>query len=355
MGWEVLVNMKILEEENRGRRKKIRVENLDDLWFLEKILRPGDVVYAMTYRREEKRNDSIRPEKRERVPVFLGIRVKDFKIHEYSDRLRILGIIELGPALGEHHTLNVGVGSVITLEKEEWSDEELEFLREAIESSEKVKVLIVAMDEEGAQISLLRERGIDHIAWIDSGISGKMFHDRRDEEKIRFFQEVAKKIESIGPEKIIVAGPGFTKEEFLKFLAVRYPELRKKSFSDDVSSSGITGVQEVIRRGTPERFLEESRIVEESKAIDKLLEGISKEEFSSYGLEDVEESLDFGAVDLLLISDDFYRKNREKCEELIRRVRSTGGSFRIVSTSHDAGKILSNLGGVAALLRFKYK
>ncbi|MCZ2417563.1 MAG: hypothetical protein LC132_08465 [Burkholderiales bacterium] len=71
-------------------------ENTDDLWHLYHLITPGCLVYATTLRSIEGSQDKIRPEKLEKRPVRLGIRVEDVEFHEFSIRLRVFGVIESG-------------------------------------------------------------------------------------------------------------------------------------------------------------------------------------------------------------------------------------------------------------------
>ena len=66
-------------------------------------------------------------------------------------------------------------------------------------------------------------------------------------------------------------------------------------------------------------------------------------------LMEVKNYLNMGAVRDLLVSDRSYKKFKD----LMELATQTGANVHIISTSHEAGKILDNLGGVAALLRFR--
>ena len=50
-------------------------ESVDDLWHLQHLIPPGSLVYATTLRSVDSASDKIRPEKQEKRPVRLGIRV----------------------------------------------------------------------------------------------------------------------------------------------------------------------------------------------------------------------------------------------------------------------------------------
>ncbi|MCX6668063.1 MAG: mRNA surveillance protein pelota, partial [Euryarchaeota archaeon] len=89
--------MKVIFRDLRHGEIKLMPENLDDIWHLYNIIDEGDLVRGMTFRTNEQKDDKIRSKKAEKKRMKLGIRVKEVNFHEFSDRLRILGIIEEGP------------------------------------------------------------------------------------------------------------------------------------------------------------------------------------------------------------------------------------------------------------------
>src|SRR2546427_641051 len=113
--------MRVLHQDPGEGEIRLKIQNADDLWHLHNLLERGDLVRAYTYRREEAATDKLRPERGEKVLVKLGIRVEQTEYQDFSDRLRITGVIEEGPQdLGRHHTLNIGVDDDLTIVKKEW-------------------------------------------------------------------------------------------------------------------------------------------------------------------------------------------------------------------------------------------
>jgi protein pelota len=86
--------------------------------------------------------------------------------------------------------------------------------------------------------------------------------------------------------------------------------------------------------------------------VEKLLEEISKKGLAAYGIESVKNAMNFSAIDTLLLTDEYLRRNRRNVENLMNSVENINGNIIIVSTEHDAGKQLKALGGISALLRF---
>jgi protein pelota len=150
---------------------------------------------------------------------------------------------------------------------------------------------------------------------------------------------------------VILAGPGFTKEDLKKLIDSSLPDLAKRIAMDDTSSIGRSGFQEVLRRGAVKSVIESSRIAREAKLIEDLFREIATDGRAAYGIKEVESAKNFGAVETLLVLDELAR--RGSLEEIMRDVAAARGKVVIFSSEFEPGDRLRSLGGVAALLRFK--
>src|SRR5659263_578433 len=124
---------------------------------------------------------------------------------------------------------------------------------------------------------------------------------------------------------------------------------------EDTTSIGISGFQEVLRRGAVDRIMEESRIGREAKLIEELMKEISINGKVSYGMADARNAQNLGAIHTLLITDELLRTEREgkSIDELLKEVEHSQGRIVVFSTEFEPGKKLESLGGIAALLRFR--
>ncbi|MET1124372.1 MAG: mRNA surveillance protein pelota [Archaeoglobaceae archaeon] len=340
--------MQIVEENLRGREGEIKLipETLDDLWHLRFVIERGDVVYALTKRAS--RGDKLRSDK-ELVTVRIGVEVEKVEFHRFANRLRITGRIVAGVDESGYHTLNITVGRELSIVKREWKDEQLERIRYAVEQSKKPEVLILTIEEGEAVAGVLRQWGIEEVFEVKQSYS-KEFDSRRE-----FFGEVASKLSNLEFRYLVIAGPGFAKNDFYEFLKERYPEIASKAVVADTSSIGIRGFTEVLRRRVIDRLVGEVRLAEEAELIERLLEGIAKGRGVAYGLEEVKRAYEYGAVEVLLVADEFLIEQREKwdVDSLLKGVEDAGGRVVIMSTEFEPGKRLQSLGGIAALLRFE--
>ena len=76
----------------------------------------------------------------------------------------------------------------------------------------------------------------------------------------------------------------------------------------------------------------------------------------SYGMNDVIKAIDYGSVELLLITDSLLREiedaERTALEQAIRTVEKMRGQVMIIHAEHEAGTKLQSLGGIVAFLRY---
>ncbi len=345
--------MRIVKHSLKGNIGEVSLvtESLDDLWHLKYIIENGDIVYSVTKRKADVSTDKIRPEKSEKKTVRLGVNVEKVEFHKFANRLRVHGVIESGMDIGSYHTLNIEQDTQLSIVKN-WKSDQLERIKEAEKASKRPKVIIVCLEEGDADIGLVRHYGIETYSHITQS-SGKGEGTLREV----FFDEILGQILTLhtGSESVVIAGPGFTKEDFVNHLNKKEPSLSELILVEDTSSIGMSGFQEVLKRGAVDRIMEESRIARESKLMDELLKEISTNGKAEYGYEQVLQAHNYGSIETLLIADEMLRTKREKedIDEFLISVENNQGRIVVFSTDFEPGQKLMSLGGIAALLRFK--
>ena len=346
--------MKIIFKDLKHGEIGLIPENLDDVWHLYNIIDEGDLIRGMSYRTEETNDDKIRSKKAEKKRMKLGVRVKEIKFHEFSDRLRIHGIIEEGPQdLGSFHTLNVTADSMekISIIKENWKHHQLKRIDEAVNLRSQPILFFISLDEDVATIAILRQSGIQLVAEINSKRSGKMY-ESVDNENDYFIQiiNIIKNQKNLD-SPFVVVGPGFAREHLLKFGKENAPKIFENAHTNGTGNAGMNGIHETIKSGLIKTIIKENRVVQETSLIEKLFEEIKKDGLATYGEKEVKLALQNGAVERLLISDILIRSKNG--EELLNIAKQNNSDFTIINTMHESGKKFEGLGGVGAILRFK--
>lgn len=363
------VALRIITYEPKKGKIKVQVENLDDLWVLYNIVVSGDTVYATTLRRVKRSKEEGRPDRGERIPLYLGIKVESVVFHQYSTRLRIKGTIISGPedlaTMGAHHTLNIDIDDTVTIVKEKWTGYAIKRLEDAMKASGTPQLLIVAIDAGEATIATASNYRLQITTRITQNLPGKRGKpEEHSQALLRFFSELKRAIELLLSETsvdtVVLAGPGFTKENFIKYLEDKNPELVRRITLETASSGDINAINEVIKRGAASRAVLEMRLTKETHLVEELLRRLGKGTRDvSYGMDRVKKVATLGAIDTLLITDKILRESmmqkKEDFDQLLKSIERMGGKIVIISTLHTAGEQLSSLGGIAALLRYEIR
>lgn len=345
--------MKIARRDARTGEIRLRVQNMDDLWHLYNVVEPGDLVFALTARRDEARADAIRSERAEKRKMWLGIRVEKLEFHEFAEWLRIHGIIEEGPQdIGAYHTLNITKDEELAVRKT-WTRSQLDVLDRAERDTEKPLVTLLAIDDDEAVIAQLRQYGVKKLGIVQSGRSGKYF-SQKAEKSDSYFDEILGIMTSAGSQgPLVIIGPGFAKESFSAYGRQKQPGLFAECQMVSSGQSGSAAIQEILKKGIGSNVLEDSRVGQETRLVERLLAEIGKEGMYAYGGKEVQSALKAGAVETLMVTSSEVRSG--KLEGMMDLARDSGADIVIVSEHHDAGKKLESLGGIGAILRYKIR
>jgi protein pelota len=108
-----------------------------------------------------------------------------------------------------------------------------------------------------------------------------------------------------------------------------------------------------MKRGAVSRILKNARVGIETEMVERFLVEISKNGLYSYGREELKMAFDAGAVEILLITNEFVRT--PDGSNLTDFAKATSAKIMVISTAHEAGKKLTGFGGAGAILRFKFQ
>jgi peptide chain release factor subunit 1 len=258
---------------------------------------------------------------------------------------------------------------------------------------------------KGNKVEVVKEftSGI-HSKHSAGGQSQRRFERLNQEAEIAFYRRISETVNEIflqieDLQGIFVGGPGPSKEKFVKEESLDY-RLRDKIFDVvDIGYGGVEGIRALIEKVKDQ--IENVKYIREKEAMQRFMKEISNETgLATYGLEEIQRALNYGAVGMLLLSEKLdthkvklgcsncdYTENRaikeqlldnfkgniqeESCpkcnsnsfkiieinsiiEELGEIAESTGTDVEILSTETEEGEMLySTFGGIAAILRYK--
>ena len=346
--------MNLIKSDFKSGTVKLRVTELDDLWYLSHLIDPGDFIKGKTTRK-------IRIGETDKVvkkTLGLKIEAETIGFSESGLSLRINGKVKEGPEevpRDSYHTISLEEGSEFTLKKVSWLSYQKQKLKEATEK--KYNYLLCLFDREEALFALTKKDGYKVLVKIKGDVPKKR---KTTIVKKDFQEEIIKALDVYNsrhtPENIIIASPAFYKEDLFK--KINIPELKEKIVLSTCSAISEAALDEVIKQPELKDILKDSRSRQEKELMDELLSAINKGDLAAYGWKEVQQVIAAGAVSKLLLTDEFIQKKREEGEfepldQQMKKVDNLQGKIHLLSAKNESGKKLNGLGGVAALLRYR--
>jgi protein pelota len=192
-------------------------------------------------------------------------------------------------------------------------------------------------------------------------LPGKNEADKRVEATKGYFKRAVASLNQLWQQNhspIVIVGAGFVKNDFAKYITEEAREMAK-AVADikSVNNGGTSGIYEALRSGVLLKAANQLRIVGETQVVEEVMKRLGKGEGTiAYGFEAVENAVNMGAVERLIVADLTLRDSpdelRLKIETLMHDVEKRNAAITVVSSEHEAGAKLLSLGGIVALLRF---
>ncbi|MEM2137634.1 MAG: mRNA surveillance protein pelota [Candidatus Anstonellaceae archaeon] len=346
--------MKLGKQDVSEGEIRLTPENTEDLWHIERILQPGDRIISKTWRRfKATENDAG-----EKKAVTMKLLVEKVEFSRFANRLRVTGkIIEGTPAefvqQGAYHTIDIEQNFPVSIIKDRWMGHHLSRIKQAIAETKRPKIGMLVLDESKAIFATLRGYGVEYELELENNASKR--DDKFDEKTQSFFGEIVKKMQSAPVGKLIVAGPGFGKENLMKFIKQKSPDLAKKIILEHCSYAERSGINELLKRGVVSKVAEEERAENELKLMDRFSAELRKDSgLVAYGVEDIRNAVSSSAVETLMVEDELLRNNKEM-EAIVEEAEKRKVKLVVFSHESDGGRELAGYGGFAALLRFRLR
>merc|ERR1712002_905527 len=164
---------------------------------------------------------------------------------------------------------------------------------------------------------------------------------------------------------VLVASPGFVKDQFAEYMFGQAIKLEQKVITENKSkfllvhsSSGFKhSLQEILSDPAVSSRLSDTKATSEVRALQTFYTMLQNEpDRAFYGIDHVERANEMLAIETLMVTDDLFRSTnlatRKRFVNLVESVRDNNGDTKIFSSLHVSGEQLSLLSGVAAILRF---
>jgi protein pelota len=347
--------MRIVHEDPRTGTRKLLLQTPSDLWRTARLIRPGDRVGASTTRRDPEVPEDTPGAQRDRRRVFLVITAEQVEFHGFSQHVRVTGPIVEGPFdLGRHHTLDIDVGETVSVQKDGWTAGDRALLEEGLAGAGEPKVVLASVDWGESTLVRLRGRSVETIADVRRTLAGKREGvGQAEKDRGAYLAELVKLLrpELAEATVVVVAGPGFLKEQLAGALAEAEPAQKGKVKLFATAEAGRSGLHELMRSGKAAEALRGSVAAEEADLVERLVTALGGAR-AAVGPAEVAEAVDGGAAETVLISESLL--SDAKSQATLDAARSARARVFVVRDDGESGQRLHGLGGIGALLRYEW-
>jgi protein pelota len=341
--------MKIIRFYEGAGSMKLRVDTLEDLWTLQRILFPDDLVKSESVRRFRSSESDVG----ELKDVVVRLRLERTELDKNAERLRVMGkIVEGKPMdyirLNSYHTLNIAPGDELEITKAHWHDYIIDVLRNAVSDSKRPRLGLIVADEEKALPAYLLGYGVQFGNEVYSRLSKRMSQKEFTETETKYFNAIIALATGMKADTVVIAGPGFTKEDVKKRMedAGDLKKPSKRFIFEGASNTERTGIYELIRSDRVGRILERERIRQEFALMEQFLTGLSVGR-SKYGAEGVSKAIEDYEAKAVLVNDSML--GERGVQAVLEKAERNRVKIEVFNSADEVGQQLASFKGVASI------
>lgn len=348
-------------------------EEAEDMWHAYNLVQAHDIIRSTTIRKVQSES-ATGSTSSSKVRTTLTIQVEGTEFDTQACVLRVKGrnVCENQYVkMGQYHTIDLELNRKFVLTKEEWDIVSIERIENACDPTKKADVGAIVMQEGIANVCLVTSSMTLLRAKIEVNIPRKRRGNcsQHDKGLLKYYdqiiQAVLRHFDFDIVKCVVVASPGFVKDQFAEYMFSQAIKLEQKVITENKSkfilvhsSSGFKhSLQEVLSDPAVCNRLSDTKATSEVRALESFYTMLQNEpDRAFYGIDHVERANEMLAIETLLVTDNLFRSQdvneRKRFVNLVESVRDNNGDAKIFSSLHVSGEQLSLLSGVAAILRF---
>ena len=345
------------------------VDNTEDLWALYNIMAVGDCIKLATFRKVQHETGSkvtstkkkiiitLRIEELEYSPEAIRFKGKNVSQNEYI-------------AIGQYQTDEIGVNSFFSLYKSYWDDIHLETLKSVTDVTITSEIAAILMENDIAHLFYISNKQTVTKGKITQTIpkkrNGSTKHDKGKE---AFFEKIlnqfVKQINFENTKVLIIASPGFTKDDFKKYMEEKI-ESNGKEWHDlknnlkkiiyTHSSSGFKhSLEEILAKPDIKRLIKDTKCIDDVAIMERFNEILGTDmDKIFFGLKSFNIAYEKKAIDTLIITDGYLRKippltRKDLCAKMKTLKPTEVCQF---SSLHTTGEKIDEFGGICGILKY---
>ena len=333
--------MKILKFYRAEGIIKLLPNTLDDLWTMQRVIFTGDAVSGKSLRRF-RGNETDEGELKE---IYVTLLVEKTELDKTAERLKVLGKILDGKPLeyvrlNSYHTLNVAPNDAVEIRKERWPAYLVSVLEGAVSDTHKPRLGVIAVDDEKALPAYLLGYGIEFRDEVYSRLSKRMSSKDYQEAERKYFDEIISIIRNMEVNTVIIAGPGFTKDQVRSHMENTgvMKTLGKNILFKSTSNVERSGVYELIRSDEVSGILDKEKIRDEFILMEEFLKGLQLGK-SKHGCAAVVDALESYEANSVIVNDSVLGKaDYQKALSVAERMKA---KVIVFNSSDEVGQQLS--------------
>jgi protein pelota len=346
------------------------IDTEEDLWALYNIMAIGDCIKLATFRKVQHESGSKVTSKKRKMILTLRIEEIDYSPEGIRFRGKNVSQNEY-VAIGQYQTDEIGINSFFSLYKSYWDEMHLETLKNATDITQTSEVVAILMDEGMANLFYISNTQTVNKGKINISIpkkrNGSTQHDKGRE---KFFQKVLEQfLKNINFENIkvvIIASPGFTQEDFKKYMEEKIENNKEYSFLKNNlkkliythSSSGFKhSLEEILAKKEIRNLIKDVKCVDDVSVMERFNEILGTEmDKIFFGHKQFLIAFEKKAIDTLIFTDGYLRKllakERKDLSEKIKELKSGTTEVCQFSSLHTTGEKIDEFGGIVGILKY---
>lgn len=352
----------------------IIVDCAEDLWALYNVIAKGDFVKTAMFRKVQFESGSgkVSSEKKKLI-ITIKIEEIDYDQNEGIIRLKGKNVSENeNISIGQFQTCEISQGSFFSIYKSYWDEIHVQTLLDASNTSITADLAALIMEEGVAHLYTITNNLTTLKGKITQTIpkkrSGSNAHDKSKKEFFgKILNQLVKQINFEAAKCVVVASPGFTKDEFGDYMTDQvnnnvkgYENIKQnlKKFVYVHASSGYKqSLEEVLKKPNIKSLIKSTKCSEESTVMERFNEVLGKEmDKAFFGLPAFEIACQKNAIDTLIFTDNFLRKisptTRKHVSMKIKQLKGDGVKICKMSSQHVTGEKIDSFGGIVGILTY---
>ena len=345
------------------------IDNTEDIWALYNIMAVGDCIKLATFRKVQHETGSKVSSTKKKIIITLKIEEIEYSPEAIRFKGKNMTQNEY-IAIGQYQTDELGVNSFFSLYKSYWDDIHLETLKNVTDVTVTSEVAAILMESDIAHLFYITDKQTVTKGKITQNIPKKRNGSTKHEKgKDSFFEKIlnqfVKQINFDNTKVLIIASPGFTKDDFKKYMEEKIESNAKewmnlKSNLNKIiythSSSGFKhSLEEILSKPDIKRLIKDTKCIDDCTVMDRFNEILGTDmDRIFFGLKSFNIAFEKQAIDTLIITDGYLRKmpalsRKELCAKIKKLKPSEVCQF---SSLHTTGEKIDEFGGICGILKY---